>query len=96
MTTEQTQTQPETRPSEVRSDALLGCPFCGSPCKCETDEEQWPVIVCTNRDCYATVSFQNAEAWFPNRAPDWTATMKLFNERHPNPQVSRDGGKEVT
>ena len=29
MTTEQTQEQPETRPSEVRSDALLDCPFCG-------------------------------------------------------------------
>ena len=34
MTTEQTQGQPETRPSEVRSDALLGCPFCGRDTGC--------------------------------------------------------------
>lgn len=50
MTTEQTRGQPETRPSEVRSDALLDCPFCGAPAR-ELKLAAPPRLVsCTSHD----------------------------------------------
>ena len=62
MTIEQIQGQPETRPSEVRSDALLGCPFCGT-----TDVEMktsggvvyW--VQCNNTNCFCGMGGERTE-----------------------------------
>ena len=51
MTTEQTQDQPETRPSEVRSDALLGCPFCGGTAALSKNYDGWWHVYCNNCHC---------------------------------------------
>jgi hypothetical protein len=63
----------------------LECPFCGSPCRTAKDGDGWPSIECTNRDCYATIVFQNAYAGEPLKGQrDYAHTIRLFNTRHSN------------
>ena len=80
MTTEQTQTQPETRPSEVRSDALLGCPFCGT-----TDVQMrtskvvfW--VQCNNTECFCSMGGERTEE----------DAVKAWNRRQPNSLLDRN------
>ena len=77
MCTEQTQEQQETRHSEVHSDALLCCPFCGT-----TDVQMqksnvvfW--VQCNNTDCFCSMGGERTEA----------AAVKAWNRRQPNAQT---------
>ena len=65
----------ETRPSEVRSDALLGCPFCGT-----TDVQMktskvvfW--VQCNNTECFCSMGGERTEkdavkAWNTRQSND--------------------------
>ena len=81
MTTEQTQEQPEARPSKVRSDALLGCPFCGHDAVMGTMSKFYFVkCSCKNGECHPGICTRlcNTEA----------EARKVWNRRQPNKEVS--------
>ena len=70
MTTEQTQAHPETRPSEVRSDALFApCPFCGRRVGYISSHDGYRVA-CDPCDIYGPrgVDYQDARTKWNQRA----------------------------
>ena len=78
MTTEQTTEQPKTRPSEVRSDALLDCPFCGGKATMRSNSyagQRGKAVHCNG--CEAEVFFHEARG-----AEEYA--MRTWNTRQSN------------
>jgi len=89
MTTEQTQGQPETRPSEVRSDALLGCPFCGGDARYgENTDEGLEWIECSKCNACTT-------AMAPLMQGVKELLAEAWNRRQPNSGQQPRRGSDV-
>jgi len=64
----------ETRHSEVRSDALLGCPFCGTTHVQMKSSKVVFCVQCNNTDCFCSMGGERTEE----------DAVKAWNRRQPN------------